>query len=114
MPSNPTKFPVSLEFGELSRILDALKKQRANRYEAERKDFTAYKSEDGRIEGYAVSGAEDALVERAALAELIYKLSGEVITEDPDNVLRVAQARRDYDAQCAADKAEADAENADA
>ena len=124
MANTPFEISVSLNFHELQAILQVLKDTRSNSdFNVEREDFMSVEywtnpdtnkyepklDSDGaqikRIHSYTVEGAESALTRRQELADLIYRLSGEVVTEKPETASRVAQARVDFDAQEAARKA---------
>jgi hypothetical protein len=103
--NNPTTMKVDLTVAQLIVIRDALKHVRGDMdYTVSRKDWTGYNTDE--ISGYTVEQAEKNLEERAKLADLIYFLTGEVIAEDAENQLAVAEGRRLLNAQKARQAAE--------
>jgi hypothetical protein len=108
MANNPLHINVELTLHELNQVLDALKALRGQTDYQVRKnsveEFRGYQKET--LEGYAVEAAETALPKRQTYADLIFKLSGEVITEDPKHLQVIRDARVAYEIQEATRKAE--------
>ena len=103
MASTPLNIQVTLTLHELNQVLDSLKElRRQSDYVVSDRTMT---DDEGRIRSWQVTDAEQALTKRAALSDLIHKLSGEVITEDPEVLVRVRGFRVALDAQIAADEA---------
>lgn len=103
---------IELTVHELVSIADVLKKARSESdYRIERENFLASvypKDADGKtdysakpvektLDTWAIKQARDDLVERARLAALVAKLTGEELTDDREAVEeRIAQAQATY------------------
>lgn len=85
--NNPATYNLSLTFADLVDVVDGLKKLYDAQYVHDNVESLVKYS-------WAIGDTEKALVARARIADVLFRVTGERIVEDPKYVVAIAEAKR--------------------